>query len=57
LIPSGAVLVEDEIMPEPVKFLGGRVKADYNVRMSWDFEANPEEGQRRWLKRLRGEAR
>ncbi|GAA5963206.1 hypothetical protein JCM8115_001058 [Rhodotorula mucilaginosa] len=34
------VLVEDEIMPEPVKFLGGRVKADYNVRMSWDFEAN-----------------
>jgi hypothetical protein len=27
------VLVEDEIMPEPVKFLGGRVKADYNVRM------------------------
>lgn len=27
-------------MPTPGKFLRGRVEADYNVSMSWDFEAN-----------------
>lgn len=26
-------------MPTPIKFVSRRVKADYNISMSWDFEA------------------
>lgn len=27
-------------MPTPGKFLRGRVETDYNISMSWEFEAN-----------------